>query len=134
MGPVEYRAVIRFLYMNGRTLQEIFDEMKETYGEDTPSHDVVKHCHRHFSCVRRSVEMAPIPGRPQCATDEDTIHQGETAILEDRRIIVRQLPRLVLDMCQENQKDFFDRLIAQNGIRVHHYDPELRPRQTNGSA
>lgn len=29
-------------------------------------------------------ETAPISGRPKSATDEDTIHQVETNILEDR--------------------------------------------------
>ena len=91
MEPVEYRAVIRFLYLKGRTPKETFDEMKATYGEDAPSYDVVKHWHRQFKCGRTSVETAAIPGHPHSAIDEDTIHQMETAILADRRITVRQL-------------------------------------------
>lgn len=170
MEQVEYRAVIRFLYLRGRTPRETFDEMKETYGEDAPSYDVVKHWHRQFKCGRTSVETAPIPGRPQSAIDEDTIRQVEAAILDDRRITVRQLaedvkisvgsvekiihdhlymrklsarwiPRLLtpfqkqervkcsqdlLAMCQENQEDFFDRLITQDETWVHHYDPETK--------
>lgn len=94
MQPVEYRAVIRFLYLNGRTPLEIFDDMKATYGEDAPSYDVVKHWHRQFRHGRTSVETAPIPGRPQSAIDEDTIHQVEIAILEDRSITVRQLAQV----------------------------------------
>ncbi|XP_047501888.1 uncharacterized protein LOC125047626 isoform X2 [Penaeus chinensis] len=91
MEKVEYRAVIRFLYLNGRTPQQTFNEMKATYGEDAPSYYVVKHWHRQFRCGRKSVETAPIPGRPQSAIDEDTIHQVESAILEDSCITVRQL-------------------------------------------
>lgn len=170
MEPVECRAVIRFLYLRGRTPRETFDEMKDTYGEDAPSYDVVKHWHRQFKCGRTSVETAPIPGRPQSVIDEDTIRQVETAILEDRRITVRQqarnvkisvvsvdkiihdhlhmrklparwVPRLLtpfqkqervrcsqalLTMCQENQEEFFDRLITQDKIWFHHYDPETK--------
>ena len=48
MEPVECRAVIRFLYLKGRTLQETFDEMKETYGDDAPSYDLVKRWHCDF--------------------------------------------------------------------------------------
>ena len=48
MEPVECRAVIRFLYLKGRTPQETFDEMKETYGDDAPSYDLVKRWHREF--------------------------------------------------------------------------------------
>lgn len=90
MEPVECRAVIRFLYLRGRTPRETFDEMKDTYGRDAPSYDV-KHWHRQFKCGRTSVETAPIPGRSLSAIDEDTILQVEAAILEDRRITVRQL-------------------------------------------
>ena len=91
MEKVEYRAVIRFLYLKGRTPTEAFDEMKEVYGEDAPSYDVVKHWHRQFKCGRTSVETAPIPGRSQSAIDDATIQQVEAAILDDRRITVRQL-------------------------------------------
>ena len=91
MEQVEYRAVIRFLYLKGRTPTEAFDEMKEVYGEDAPSYDVVKHWHRQFKCGRTSVETAPIPGRSQSAIDDATIQQVEAAILDDRRITVRQL-------------------------------------------
>ena len=85
METVEYRAVIRFLFLKGRTLTETFNEMKETYGKDASSYDVVKHWHRQFKCGRTSVETASIPGRPHSAIDEDTIRQVEAAILEDRR-------------------------------------------------
>ena len=34
MEPVEYRAVIRFLYLKGRKPKGTFDEMKKIYGED----------------------------------------------------------------------------------------------------
>ena len=56
METVEYRAVIRFLFLKGRTPTETFNEMKETYGKDAPSYDVVKHWHRQFKCGRTSVE------------------------------------------------------------------------------
>ena len=170
MEAVECRVVIRFLYLRGCSPKETFDEMKETYGEDSPSYDVVKHWHRQFKCGRTSVETAAIPGRPQSAIDEDTIRQVEAAILEDRRITVRQLaqdvkisvgsvekiihdhlhirklsarwiPRLLtpfqkqervtcskalLATCQEDQEDFFNRLITQDETWVHHYDPETK--------
>ena len=58
MEAVEYRAVIRFLFLKGRTPKETFGEMKETYGEDAPSYDVVKHWHRQFKCDRASVDTS----------------------------------------------------------------------------
>ncbi|XP_063884716.1 histone-lysine N-methyltransferase SETMAR-like [Scylla paramamosain] len=142
METVECRVVIRFLYLRGRTPKETFDEMKDIYGEDAPSYDVVKHWHRQFKCGRTLVETAPILGGPQSSIHEDTIQQVEFTILEDRRITVRQLAQDVkincgkqervqssqalLTMCQENQEEFFDRLITQDETWVHHYDPETK--------
>lgn len=95
MDAVEYRAVIKFLYLKGRTPRETFDEIKEVYGEDSPSYDVVKNWHRQFKCGRTSVETAPIAGRPHSAIDEHTIQQVEAAILENRRVTVRDLAQNV---------------------------------------
>ena len=41
--PVEYRIVMRLLYLKGFTTKKALDEMKAVYGEDAPSYDVVKH-------------------------------------------------------------------------------------------
>ena len=50
MEQVEYRAVIEFLYLKGRTPMDAFDEMKDVNGDDDPRYDVVKHWHRQFKC------------------------------------------------------------------------------------
>ena len=69
--------------------------MKETYGDDAPSYDLVKRWHREFKLGRKSVETAPRPGRPPSAIDEASVRQVETAILEDRRITIRQIAQEV---------------------------------------
>ena len=69
MEPVEYRAVIRFLYSKGCTPKEVFDEIKGNYGEDVPSYYVVKLWLGQFKYGRTSVETVPIPERPQSAID-----------------------------------------------------------------
>ena len=95
MEPVECRAVIRFLYLKGRTPQETFDEMKETYGANAPSYDLIKRWHREFKHGGKSVETAPRPGRPPSAIDEASVHQVEAAILADRCITIRQIAQEV---------------------------------------
>ncbi|XP_076056318.1 protein GVQW3-like [Oratosquilla oratoria] len=95
MEPVECRAVIWFLYLKGRTPRETFDEIKETYGVDAPSYDLVKRWHREFKHGRNSVETAPRPSRPPSAIDEASVRQVEAAILEDRRITIRQIAQEV---------------------------------------
>ena len=91
MEPVECRAVIRILYLKGRTLQETFHEIKETYGDDAPSYDLVKLWHRDFKHGRKSAETTPRPSHPPSAIDEASVSQVEAAILEDRHMTIRQI-------------------------------------------
>lgn len=62
MDPVEYRAIIKLLSLEGRTPIEKFDEMKEIYGDNFTSYDVVKNWYDQFKCGRTSVRTTPIPG------------------------------------------------------------------------
>ena len=120
MEQVEYRAVIRFLYLKGRTPTEAFDEMKEVY-------DVVKHWHRQFKFGRKSVETAPIPWRIQSAIDDATIRQVETAILDDRCITTRQLAHEVKISVGSVEKIIHDHLhISWMDSTVIHSFPETR--------
>ncbi|XP_077865141.1 potassium channel subfamily K member 9-like [Saccoglossus kowalevskii] len=84
MGPV-----VRFLYLKRRTPMETFDEMKETYGGDSPSYDLVKRWHCEFKHDRRSVETAARPGCPSSAIDETSVRHVKAAILKDRHISPR---------------------------------------------
>jgi len=95
MDPVECHTVIRFLYLKGCTPQKTFDKMKQTYGDNAPSYNLVKRWHREFKHGRKSVETAPRTGRPPSATDEASVRQVEAAILEDRRITIRQIAKEV---------------------------------------
>ncbi len=63
MEPDNCRAVMRLLYLKGRTPQETFHEIKEIYGDDAPSYDLVKRWHREFkhsssSCLHNSPRFA----------------------------------------------------------------------------
>ena len=93
---VEYRTVMRLLYLKDSTPKEVLDEMKAVYGEDVPLYDVVKHWHGQFGgqfkCGRTSVETVPFSGHP-CPPLMmlGTIQQIETATLENRRVTERKL-------------------------------------------
>ena len=84
MEPVECRAVIRLLYLKERTPKNIFDEMKETYGEDAPSYDLIKRWHLEFKHGRKSAETAPRPGRPSSAIDEASVGGPTWDVLQER--------------------------------------------------
>ncbi|XP_029639742.1 protein GVQW3-like [Octopus sinensis] len=95
MEVVECRSVIRFLYLKGRTPKETGDRIKEVYGDDALSSDVVKHWYHQFRCSWASVETASILGQSHSVIDGATIHKVEAAILEDHRITIRQLAQEV---------------------------------------
>ena len=67
MEPVEYRAVITFLYLKGCIPKEAFG------GENAPSYNIVKLWLCQFKYSRTSVKTVPIHGRPQSAIDDATI-------------------------------------------------------------
>ena len=41
-SKVEYRAVIRYLYLKGKTGKEIYGELADVYGSSAPSYAQVK--------------------------------------------------------------------------------------------
>ncbi|XP_029648851.1 protein GVQW3-like [Octopus sinensis] len=87
--------------------------MKEVYGDDAPSNDIVKHSHRQFKCGRTSVKIAPIPGWPYSDIDDNTIHKVEAAILEDCGITIQQLAREVKINVGSMEKIIHDHLPMQ---------------------
>ncbi|XP_014785636.1 protein GVQW3-like [Octopus bimaculoides] len=91
MEAVGCRSVIKFFYLKSRIPKETFNEMKEVYGDDLPSYEVVKRWYRQFKCGRISVKTAPNPGRPYSTSDDDTIHKVGSTFLKDHRITIRQL-------------------------------------------
>ncbi|XP_014784335.1 uncharacterized protein LOC106879307 [Octopus bimaculoides] len=64
--------------------------MKEVFGDNAPSYNVVKYWH-----CQTSVETAPIPGQPYSTIVDDTIHKVEAAILEDHCLTIQQLAQEV---------------------------------------
>mgnify|MGYP003461250231 FL=1 len=52
---VQYRSVIRFLLMKGKSREEIFVELSSVYGEESPSISTVKRWFNYFRDGRTSV-------------------------------------------------------------------------------
>ena len=53
-SKVEYRAVIRYLYLKGKTGKEINGELADVYGSSAPSYAQVKFWVGEFKCGRKS--------------------------------------------------------------------------------
>ena len=71
LSKVEYRAVIRYLYLKGKTGKEILSELADVYGSSAPSYAQVKFWVGEFKRGRTSLEDEARSGLPLDATDEE---------------------------------------------------------------
>ena len=76
-SKVEYRAVIRYLYLEGKTGKEIHRELADVYGSSAPSYAQVKFWVGEFKRGRTSLEDA---------TDEEMCKKVRDLVYSDRRI------------------------------------------------
>ena len=70
-SKVEYRAVIRYLYLKGKSSQEIHGELNNVYGSSAPSYAQDKFWVGEFKRSRTSLEDDARSGRSLDATDEE---------------------------------------------------------------
>ena len=48
LESVQYRSIIRFLYLNGKSRDEILVELNDVYGEQSPSLPTIKRWFNEF--------------------------------------------------------------------------------------
>ena len=90
-AKVEYRAVIRYLYLKGKTGKEIHSELADVYGSSAPSYDQVKCWVGEFKRGRMSLEDEARSGCPLDATDEEMCKKVRDLVYSDRRIQVEEI-------------------------------------------
>ena len=90
-SKVEYRAVIRYLYLKGKTGQEIHCELTNVYGSSAPLYAQVKFWVGEFKSSRTSLEDETRSGRPPDATDEEMYNKVRDLVYSDRRIKVEEI-------------------------------------------
>ena len=69
-SEVEYHAVIRNLYLKGKTGKGIHGKLADVYGSSAPSYAQVKFWVREFKHGRTSLEDEARSGHPLDATNE----------------------------------------------------------------
>ena len=89
-SKIEYHAVIRYLYLQGKTGKEIHGELANVYGSSAPSCAQVKFWVGEFKCGRTSLEDEGRSGRPLDATDEEMCKKVRDLVYSDRRIQVEE--------------------------------------------
>ena len=90
-SKVEYHAVIRYLYLKGKTGQEIHCELTNVYGSYALSYAQVKFWVGEFKRSRTSLEDETGSGRPSDATDEEMCNKVRDLVYSDRRIKVEEI-------------------------------------------
>ena len=94
-SKVEYRAVIRYLYIKGKTGKEIHGELTDVYGSSAPSYAQVKFWVGEFKRGRTSLEDEARSGRPLDATEEEMCKKVRDLIYSDRRIQVEEIAQVL---------------------------------------
>ena len=90
-SKVEYRAVIRYLYLKGNTGQEIHCEVTNVYWSSAPSYAQDKFWVGQFKRSRTSLEDQTRSGRSSDATDEEMCNKVRDLVYSDRRIKVEEI-------------------------------------------
>jgi len=84
MEKQEVRAVIKYFYFKGLTLQDIFTDMKEALGESAPAYSTVTKWYAEFKHGRSSCEDSQHCGRPSTAVNEETAEKINKLVMNDR--------------------------------------------------
>ena len=92
-SKVEYRTVIRYLYLKGKTGQEKHCELTNVYGSSAPSNAQVKFWVGEFKRSRTFLEDETRSGRPSDATDEEICNKVRDLVYSDRRIKVEEIAK-----------------------------------------
>ena len=109
-SKVEYRAVIRYLYLKGKTGQEIHCKLTNVYGSSAPSYAQVKFWVGEFKRSRTSLEDETRSGRPSDATDEEMCNKVRDLVYSDRRIKVEEIANALHISHSSVSKTLHDRL------------------------
>ena len=91
MEKEQYRSVIRFLFLEGKSRSEIKQRLDAVYGDSSPSEATVKNWFNEFRRGRTSVFDEPRPGAPKTAATDENVSKIHDLVLADRRIKVREL-------------------------------------------
>ena len=91
MEKMEYRSVIKYLHLEGKSEKDIYERLLNTYGDTSPSYATVKRWKNEFTWGREDLKDAPREGRPVTATTEENVKRVHDAILENRKIDIIHL-------------------------------------------
>ena len=88
---IEFRAVIKFLTIEGAKAKEIHRRMADVYGDSNLKYSTVAKWSAEFKRGRDFLEDDPRPGHPADVISQEMIDRVERLVLNNRRIKVAKL-------------------------------------------
>ena len=88
MDRVEYRAVIRFLLLEGENATNIHKRLSNVYGKSSPSYSIVASWVSEFKRGRKDLNDEPRPGRPVSQSAAENVDKVHQLVLENREISI----------------------------------------------
>jgi len=95
MEKEQYRSVIRFLFLDGKTCEEMKVKLHAIYKDHAPSMTTIRYWFNEFKRGRTSVFDEERPGRPIEVTTEDMVNKIHDVVLADRRVKIREIADIV---------------------------------------
>ena len=88
MDRVEYRAVIRFLLLEGKNATNIHKRLSNVYGKSSPSYWNVASWVSEFKRGRKDLNDEPRPGRLVSQSTAENVDKVHQLVLENRKISI----------------------------------------------
>ncbi|GFU25766.1 HTH_48 domain-containing protein [Trichonephila clavipes] len=85
MDKIEYRTVIKYLFLKGNTPTQIKDELDSVYVDSASSFTTVKVWEAEFKRGRNSLGDDECSGRPNTATTDENITKAHQMVLDGAR-------------------------------------------------
>ena len=91
MDNLEYRAIIKFLHLEGENASQIHQRLVNVFDKSAPSYATVTNWMREFKRGREDIKDAPRPGRPSTETTEDNVQKVHQVVLENRKVSIVEI-------------------------------------------
>jgi transposase len=95
MEKSEYRAVIKFLTLEGKPPKEIHERMMNVYRELCPAYSTVKKWAKEYKHGRESLQDNPSSRRPSTSITEENVDAVLQLIKADSRVTIEKIAEVL---------------------------------------